>query len=148
MHLDDVGAILAGRELSAYPMTTGSPRLFIEDGALIGTLDYGSQRVATATMAYKHQALDPDEARAQITVPLRDQGHARLHRWFACLRSGAHADHRRHHQGGLARARRLQLLAHEMAPLADLPVREIVSASHVLTDLTLAPATPVHDYLR
>jgi len=26
-------------------------------------------------------------------------------------------------------------------------VREIVSASHILTDLTLAPATVVYDYL-
>lgn len=42
---------------------------------------------------------------------------------------------------------RLELFAHVMAPLADLPVREIVSASHILTDLTLVPAVPVHDYL-
>ncbi len=34
-----------------------------------------------------------------------------------------------------------------MAPLADLPVEEIVSASHIITDLTLAPMRPVHDYL-
>jgi acetoacetate decarboxylase len=42
---------------------------------------------------------------------------------------------------------RLQLFAHVMAPLADLPVLEIVSASHIITDLTLAPMRPVHDYL-
>ena len=42
---------------------------------------------------------------------------------------------------------RLQLFAHVLAPMADLPVREIVSASHILTDLTLAPVKPVHDYL-
>ena len=40
---------------------------------------------------------------------------------------------------------RLQLFDHDLAPLADLPVREIVSASHVLTDLTLAPITTMHD---
>jgi crotonobetainyl-CoA:carnitine CoA-transferase CaiB-like acyl-CoA transferase len=34
-----------------------------------------------------------------------------------------------------------------LAPLADLPVREIVAASHILTDLTLASPTVVHDYL-
>ena len=32
---------------------------------------------------------------------------------------------------------RLQLFEHALAPLADLPVREIVSASHILCDLTL-----------
>jgi acetoacetate decarboxylase len=34
-----------------------------------------------------------------------------------------------------------------MAPLADLPVRRIVSASHILTNLTLPTPKPVHDYL-
>jgi acetoacetate decarboxylase len=42
---------------------------------------------------------------------------------------------------------RLQLFEHALAPFADLPVREIVSASHILTDLTLAPAVLVYDYL-
>jgi acetoacetate decarboxylase len=42
---------------------------------------------------------------------------------------------------------RLQLFEHALAPFADLPVREIVSASHILTDLTLSPAVLVHDYL-
>jgi acetoacetate decarboxylase len=42
---------------------------------------------------------------------------------------------------------RLQLFEHALAPFADLPVREIVSASHILTDLTLSPAVVVHDYL-
>ena len=42
---------------------------------------------------------------------------------------------------------RLQLFEHALAPFADLPVREIVSASHILTDLTLAPAVVIYDYL-
>jgi acetoacetate decarboxylase len=42
---------------------------------------------------------------------------------------------------------RLQLFEHALAPLADLPVREIVSATHILTDLTLSPATVIYDYL-
>jgi acetoacetate decarboxylase len=42
---------------------------------------------------------------------------------------------------------RIQLFEHVLAPLADLPVREIVSASHILTDLTLSPAAVIYDYL-
>ncbi|GAA2250846.1 hypothetical protein GCM10010430_37180 [Kitasatospora cystarginea] len=42
---------------------------------------------------------------------------------------------------------RLQLFQHALAPLADLPVLEVLSADHVLTDLTLPPPEPVHDYL-
>jgi acetoacetate decarboxylase len=50
MYLDHFGATAADRELSAYPKTIGTPGLITEHGALVGTLDYGSQRVATATM--------------------------------------------------------------------------------------------------
>ena len=42
---------------------------------------------------------------------------------------------------------RLQLNAHVMAPLADLPVLEVVNATHILTDLTLSNFEEVHDYL-
>jgi acetoacetate decarboxylase len=31
--------------------------------------------------------------------------------------------------------------------VADQPVREVLSASHILTDLVLPPPTVVHDYL-
>jgi acetoacetate decarboxylase len=43
---------------------------------------------------------------------------------------------------------RLQLFQHVLAPLADLPVLEVVSASHIITDLTLSGVTPVFDYLK
>jgi acetoacetate decarboxylase len=42
---------------------------------------------------------------------------------------------------------RLQLFEHALAPLADLPVREIVSASHIVVDLTLGRARCAYDYL-
>ncbi|MDP4086670.1 MAG: acetoacetate decarboxylase family protein, partial [Bacillota bacterium] len=42
---------------------------------------------------------------------------------------------------------RLQLFEHVLAPMADLPVREIVHASHILTDLILAAPSVVYDYL-
>jgi acetoacetate decarboxylase len=148
MHLDNVGAILAGRELSAYPKTVGTPQLSVEDGCLVGTLDYGSQRVATATMAYKHQPLDPDEARAQITVPTfavkAVPDYTGGLRAYDLVRTQITDITVKQAWRGPAR---LQLLAHVMAPLADLPVREIVSASHIVTDLTLSPAVPVHNYL-
>lgn len=42
---------------------------------------------------------------------------------------------------------RLQLLQHVMAPVADLPVLEVIEASHIVTDLTLAGLVPVFNYL-
>jgi acetoacetate decarboxylase len=149
MHLDHNGAILAGRELSAYPKTAGTPRLFAEEGALVGTLDYGTQRVATATMAYKWSPMDLDDARAEIAIPtyavksvigypgegLRICDLVRTEITDLTVKWAW--------QGPA----RLQLFAHAMAPLADLPVLEVVAASHILTDLTLAAMRPVHNYL-
>ena len=42
----------------------------------------------------------------------------------------------------------LHLSPHALAPVAELPVLEIVSAIHILADLTLGLGKVVHDYLR
>ncbi|WP_425838294.1 acetoacetate decarboxylase [Streptomyces fractus] len=150
MYLDNFAATVAGRELSAYPKVTGNPALVTDTGALVGTLDHGGQRVATATMPYKWQALDLDEARKQITVPtfalkqvpnvftgqLRASDLVRTEITDIVIK------------GAWTGPARLQLFEHAMAPLADLPVFEIIAASHIVTDLTLSPVTSVYDYLR
>jgi acetoacetate decarboxylase len=41
----------------------------------------------------------------------------------------------------------LSLVPHALAPVAELPVLEIVSATHILADLTLGLGEVVHDYL-
>ena len=66
MYLNNFGATVAGRELSAFPKGMGDPRLRVEDSVLVGTLDVTSERVATATMGYKQRPLDEDEARAVL----------------------------------------------------------------------------------
>jgi acetoacetate decarboxylase len=148
MYLDSFAATASGREVSAYPKVMGSPKLYADNGALVGTLDYGTLRVATATMGYKHFELDRQAAEAEITVPtfmlktipdydgtLRVQELVRTEITDVVVKQA---------YTGPAR---LQLFQHVLAPLADLPVLEVVSASHIITDLTLAPAKPVHNYL-
>ncbi|MGI6874212.1 acetoacetate decarboxylase [Amycolatopsis sp. 3B14] len=148
MHLDNFPATASGREVSAYPKTVGAPRLYVDHGALVGTLDYGTLRVATATMGYKHHPLDRAEAREQIAVPTFMlkivPGYDGRPRVAELVRTRITDVTVKEAWTGPAR---LQLFEHVLAPLADLPVREVVSASHVLTDLTLAPVNPVHDYL-
>ncbi|GHF01544.1 acetoacetate decarboxylase [Amycolatopsis deserti] len=148
MYLDNFPATASGREVSAYPKTVGAPRLYVDHGALVGTLDYGTLRVATATMGYKHHRLDLDEAREQIAVPTFMlkiiPGYDGRPRVAELVRTRITDVTVKQSWTGPAR---LQLFEHVLAPLADLPVREVVSASHVLTDLTLAPVSPVHDYL-
>jgi acetoacetate decarboxylase len=41
----------------------------------------------------------------------------------------------------------LELFQHALAPVAALPVREVISGVHILSDLTLGLGTVVHDYL-
>ncbi|WP_394617736.1 acetoacetate decarboxylase [Lentzea sp. JNUCC 0626] len=148
MYLDSFAATASGREVSAYPKVMGKPSLYADSGALVGTLDYGTIRVATATMGYKQYELDTRKAEAEITVPtfmlktipdydgsLRVQELVRTEITDVVVKAA---------YTGPAR---LQLFQHVLAPLADLPVLEVVSASHVITDLTLAPAKPVHNYL-
>src|SRR6267154_2614803 len=69
MYLDNLPAIAAGRELSAFPKKLGSAKLFVDSDTLVGTLDYGTLSVARATMGYKHKPLDLEKARQEICVP-------------------------------------------------------------------------------
>ena len=148
MYLDNFAATASGREVSAYPKTIGAPRLFVEHGALVVKLDYGSLRVATATMGYRHQPLDLAEAKAQITVPTFMlkivPGYTGAPRVSELVRTEITDITVK---GAWTGPARLQLFQHALAPLADLPVLEVVSAGHILTDLTLAPVQPVHNYL-
>jgi acetoacetate decarboxylase len=41
----------------------------------------------------------------------------------------------------------LSLVPHALAPVAELPVLELISAVHILADLTLGLGKVVHDYL-
>ena len=41
----------------------------------------------------------------------------------------------------------LALFSYALAPLTELPVLEIVSATHIIADLTLGLGKVVHDYL-
>jgi acetoacetate decarboxylase len=39
------------------------------------------------------------------------------------------------------------LYPHALAPIAELPVREVISCVHLIADLTLGLGEVVHDYL-
>ncbi|MGW2965055.1 acetoacetate decarboxylase [Streptomyces sp. NPDC001220] len=148
MYVDNFPAIASGREIGAFPKKLGRPRLYVDQDTLVGTLDYGSLPVARATMGYKHRPLATEKAREELTLPtfmLKKLPHYDgTPRICELVRTqiGDLAV-----KGAWSGPARLQLLAHALAPLADLPVLEVVSASHILTDLTLGRARVVHDYL-
>ncbi len=69
MYLNDDAPIAGGRELWGFPKKLASPALGVEKDTLLGTLDYGPVRVATATMGYKHRALEPGPVREALMAP-------------------------------------------------------------------------------
>ena len=148
MYVDNLPSIAAGREASAYPKKLGSPKLYTDSDTLVGICDYGSLRVATATMGYKHEPLDPaiaiqETCKPQFMlkiVPNLDGSQQLCQLMRTQVRDVTLV-------GAWTSPARLQLFAHAMAPMADLPVLEIVSAQHIITDLSLSQPEVIYDYL-
>jgi acetoacetate decarboxylase len=148
MFLNDHPPIAGGRELWGFPKKLASPTLRPETDVLVGTLDYGSVRVATSTMGYKHRALDVAKAGVALASPNfllkilpHVDGSARICELVEYRLTDISV------KGAWTGPGALCLMPHALAPVAELPVLEIISAQHILTDLTLALGSVVHDYL-
>ena len=148
MFLNDHPPIAGGRELWGFPKKLASPTLRTETDTLVGTLDYGPVRVATGTMGYKHHAADLAAVKASLAEP------------NFLLKIIPHVDGTpricelvKYHlteielRGAWTGPAALNLSPHALAPVAELPVLEVVSAIHIVADLTLALGEVVHDYL-
>jgi acetoacetate decarboxylase len=148
MFLNDEGPIAGGRELWGFPKKLAQPTLRTEVDTLFGTLDYGPLRVATGTMGYKHREADRAQVKASLDAPNfllkiipHVDGTPRI-----CELVEYHLEDVAL-KGAWTGPAALQLSHHALAPVAELPVLEIVSAVHILADLTLGLGTVVHDYL-
>ena len=69
MFLNDHPPIAGGRELWGFPKKLAQPKLAVETDTLVGTLNYGSVRIATGTMGYKHRALDTAVEARKLAAP-------------------------------------------------------------------------------
>ena len=148
MYLDDESPIAGGREIWGFPKKLAAPSLRVEKDTLLGTLDYGPVRVAVGTMGYKHKALDAETARKSLDIPnflLKIVPHVDCSPRICELVSYRLEDVTV--KGAWAGPASLELFQHALAPVAALPVREVRSAVHILTDLTLGLGEVVHDYL-
>jgi acetoacetate decarboxylase len=149
MYLNDESPIAGGREIWGFPKKLAEPALRAEVDTLVGTLDYGPVRVATGTMGYKHRELDHEAVRKSFMIPnytlkiIPDPDCSpricelvRFHLEGLTIKGA---------WGGPAS---LELFHHALAPVAMLPVREVLSAVHVMTDLTLGLGEIAYDYLK
>jgi acetoacetate decarboxylase len=148
MYASNVAAILNGREIWGLPKKFGSPMLGLQNDTLVGTLEYSGSLVARATMGYKYREMNPDEARKSLCVP------------GVVLKIVPHADGKPRIlelvrfdyedlvlKGAWTGPGTLELFHHALAPLAELPVREIVSVTHTICDVTLPYGKVIYDYL-
>lgn len=148
MFLNDDPPIAGGRELWGFPKKLACPVLKTETDTLIGTLDYGSIRIATASMGYKHAFADLEAVKASLAAPNfllkiipHVDGSPRICELVEYYLE--EVDLKWAFTGPAA----LTLFSHALAPLAQLPVLEIVSAIHFKADLTLGLGKVVYDYL-
>lgn len=148
MYLNDDAPIAGGREIWGFPKKLAEPSLAAHKDALVGTLDYGGIRVANGTMGYKHRALDHDTVLAAMMEPnylLKVIPHVDCSPRICELVRYYLADVTV--KGAWSGPAGLELFDHALAPVAELPVREVLSATHILADLTLGLGEVVHDYL-
>ena len=115
---------------------------------MVGTLDYGPVRVATGSMGYKHKAADLVEVKASLAAPNfllkiipHVDGTPRICELVEYYLEDITV------KGAWTGPAALDLHSHALAPVAELPVLEVLSGSHILADLTLGLGTVVHDYL-
>jgi acetoacetate decarboxylase len=148
MYLDDNSPIAGGREIWGFPKKLATPRIAHENETLVCTLHYGSVLCASGTMGYKHREIEHGPLLKSLAKP------------SFMIKIVPHVDCTpricelvRYYledvtvKGAWSGPGALQLFEHALCDVARLPVREVLSATHFVTDLTLGLGEVVHDYL-
>jgi len=106
-------------------------------------------RIATGTMGYKHRTLDKETIRKAFEVPNYT---VKIIPHVDCTPRICELVRFRLEdltiKGAWSGPAAIELFHHALAPVAALPVLEVVSAIHVMTDLTLGLGEVVHNYLK
>lgn len=152
MFLDDIAPIVGGREIWGFPKKYAQPQFRVDKinkDCLIGILKYGELEVARATMGYKYEQLDTKPVQESLgqdnflmkVIPDVDGSPiiCQLVKYNLINTSVKEA-----WTGPVG----LQLFSHALAPVADLPVKRIVSGLHFKSNLTISKGEVVFDYLK
>jgi acetoacetate decarboxylase len=149
MFLNDHSPIVGGREIWGFPKKRGNPVLKVSKDTLIGHLKYEGIRIATATMGYKNIELDKEKILQSLSVPnylLKIIPHVDGSLRVCELVSYTLEDITI--KDAWTAPASLDLYHHALAPIAELPVKRVVSSAHILTDLTLPYGKVIWDYLK
>jgi acetoacetate decarboxylase len=149
LFLDAEAPLAGGREIWGFPEKLAAISFKVETDTLVGTLDYGRIRLATGTMGYKYQVRDEAVMAREMAEPnylLKIVPHVDCTPRICELVSYNFEDVAI--KGAWTGPAGLELSRHALAPLSELPVRQIVSSVHFVADLTLGLGTIVHDYMK
>jgi acetoacetate decarboxylase len=148
MYLDDDSPIAGGREIWGFPKKLASPKVSHENETLVCKLHFGTVLCVNATMGYKHREIEHGPLLASLARPnfmLKIIPHVdctpricELVRYY--LKDVTL-------KGAWSGPAALQLFDHALCDVARLPVREVLGATHFVTDLTLGLGEVVFDYL-
>jgi len=148
MFLNDYPPIAGGRELWGFPKKLADPSLTVEKDVMVGRLDYGPVHVAFSTMGYKHRAADLEEIKTALKAPNyllkiipHVDGSPRICEIVEFFLEDINL------KGAWTGPTSLELHPHALAPVAELPVLEVISGLHILCDITLGLGKVVYDYL-
>ncbi len=160
MYLDIESPISGGREIWGFPKKLARPTLAVREDTLTGTLDYAGERVALGTMRYKWEQVTYDLKGETVCTSCVDTIAQKMAKTQVNLKwipdvdgSPAIAQLVAYNlsdirvKGAWSGPARLHLVAHVNAPVADLPVRDVLGGMHFVADLTLPYGRVLHDYL-
>jgi acetoacetate decarboxylase len=149
MYLDDLAPIAAGREIWGYPKKFAHPKLEIDSDTLLGTLKYNSVSVAIGTMGFKYHESDrlkTEQSMANTPIfLLKILPHINGNESEVCQLVRCFVTDVKVH-GAWTGPAALQLFNHALAPVTMLPVRKILSGSHIIADVTLPGGEVIFDY--
>ena len=148
MYLDNEAPISGGREIWGFPKKYALPSLNVEKDTLLGTLHYGSVLIATGTMGYKYKELPKNKILTSLKQPqfvLKIIPDTNVKPKICQLVSYRIEDIKL--KGAWTGPCALELHQHALAPIAQLPIEEIVSSVHLIADLTLGLGKVVYDYM-
>jgi acetoacetate decarboxylase len=149
MYLDCQPPIAAGREIWGFPKTYANPSLSVKGDVLEGRLNYQGTLVALGTMGYKYKSLDISKVQKSfentnylLKILPHVDGSLRVCELVGYQLQDVVI------KGAWEGPGQLELISHALAPVNSLPIKKVISAVHILSDLTLPYGKVIYDYLK
>lgn len=149
LFVDDDSPIAAGREIWGMGSKLADPKLRVERDCLVGTLNVASVNVAVGTCGFKHATADVKQVKEMLKVPqftLKVIPHVDCSPRVLQLVQYSLQDVTV--KGAWCGPGALTVHAHAMADVSRFPVREVISAHHIVADSILGLGKVVKDYLK